>query len=475
MEIATSSDAAYLALLIKDERLHGHYTQGPLRNVIEHSWSENIYMFLYPYVRKIHEEQTPILTRMDTLMGRSFADREIGLALKLGVTSERLGGAMAQLEKHFEQEIGNTNDQIARERFLREWISRSIPALASSLGNRFKNGRDGDPCELAAAQMRFLDGLRPIYDNSQGRVIYPFHDFSLPNVPKLPSCIDCFDQHELDGGFERGTITILSGESNIGKSHTALGMLATAVRMGHPSLMVSAEDGAPLTKKRIYAHFLNASRREIMRMTPEERETRFSQIYAAEQASAEDIHERIRNGLAFSHQTSLRIKDIADDVDRAEQVLQRRIELITADYLQRSEVDGEQYQERTDQKLCRFVGDLVDYCGNRGTNAILVSQISSSATEGVAEFTGLSKAVANSYAAIWMAHYVITMTRTKKESLRMGTSADKRARLGFFLCKAKDASTGTCYALSIPSQSRQLYFRSEEARNLYIEQHPYQE
>jgi DnaB-like helicase C terminal domain len=363
----------------------------------------------------------------------------------------------------------------AGERSLRDWLERTIVQAGANAEPGWPKGEN--PLSSAIDKIRDLQRKKATFEEHGEEISFPLSSYKISSKPKTPTSITPIDQLELDGGAEEDTTLILSGESNIGKSHLGLFCLSSLSLRKEAVLLCSGEDSLETTRKRIFAHYLRRPVREVMNMTDRERLEAFRILYGNEE-DPESLHYHISRHLAVTciPEGNFTPQKIAEKIDAVEQKTQKKIRGFMCDYLQKMSENPNSNSSRKskntmrDEELENTVNQLKDICQNKKTFGIIISQVPSHAAGGTSEFLSLKQAVARSYAATWGAHYVITMNRTADETRRLASpTEDKRPRLNLFLCKNKDGPLGMCYALGYPNEARWEFFREKHEMERHIE------
>ena len=310
------------------------------------------------------------------------------------------------------------------------------------------------------------------FAENEETLAFPLSNFRLATKPKTPTAMEPFDTGELEGGAEEDTTMILSGESNIGKSHLGLFCLSSLSLRREAVLLCSGEDSLETTRRRIFAHYLRKTAKEVAAMSETERERDFEALYGSRE-DPQSLLYHITNNMAVAciPEGAFNPKAVEERIDAFEQKRGRKIKAFMADYLQKMGENpvGKNARRMRDEELEATVNQLKDLCQNRKTFGLIISQVPSHAAGGNFEFLNLKQAVARSYAATWGAHYVVTVNRPAEETKRLASSRDKRPRLNLFLCKNKDGPLGVCYALGYPNEARWEFFRTKDELAAQIE------
>jgi hypothetical protein len=354
---------------------------------------------------------------------------------------------------------------------LREWIEKCLITQAAysepSVLSEF------DPWKSAVEKLDSLRRRKLITDNSEEDVAFPLSSYILNTKPKTPTGMEPFDMVELEGGADEDTTLILSGETNIGKSHLGLFCLSSLSLRKEAVLLCSGEDSLETTRKRIFSHYLRRPTSEVIAMDEKTRLDFFRELYGHEE-DPDSLHFHIKRNVAIAciPEGGFSPKVVSEKIDRVEQKIQRKVRAFMCDYLQKMSENAETKKSRSmrDEELENTVNQVKDICQSRKCFGIVISQVPSHAAGGGQEFLNLKQAVARSYAATWGAHYVITMNRTAEETRRLASAVtDKRPRLNLFLCKNKDGPLGVCYALGFPNEARWEFFRDKTTMEREIE------
>jgi len=357
------------------------------------------------------------------------------------------------------------------ENCLREWIEKCLISQAAysepSLLTEF------DPWKQAIEKLDSLRTRKLLTQDSEEDIAFPLSSYSLNTKPKTPTGIDPFDHIELEGGADEDTTLILSGETNIGKSHLGLFCLSSLSLRKEAVLLCSGEDSLETTRKRIFSHYLRRPTSEVVAMDEKTRLDIFRELYGHEE-DPESLHNHIRTNVAIAciPEGGFTPEVVAEKIDRVEQKIQRKIKAFMCDYLQKMSENSSTKRAKSmrDEELENTVNQIKDICQTKKSFGIVISQVPSHAAGGSQEFLNLKQAVARSYAATWGAHYVVTMNRTAEETRRLASAVtDKRPRLNLFLCKNKDGPLGVCHALGFPSEARWEFFRDKTAMEREIE------
>jgi hypothetical protein len=372
------------------------------------------------------------------------------------------------------------------EQEIRAWIEKTIVTSVayaeprspgSTSAPNFGAGAWGgnDPWQSAVEELEKLRRTPVLTGgNKEEEVAFPLSSYALHIKPKVPTGIETFDMVELEGGAEEDTTLILSGETNIGKSHLGLFGLSSLSLRREAVLLCSGEDSLETTRKRIFAHYLRMPASQVIAMSEKDRLDAFRVLYGHEE-DTKSLHHHIVHHVAVAcmSEGEFTPTKVAERIDMAEQKMGRKIRAFMADYLQKmgEGQEGAKVKNRQrDEELERVVNQLRDICQARKCFGTIISQVPSNAAGGAQEFLGLKQAVARSYAATWGAHYVITMNRTLEETRRLASAVtDKRPRLNLFLCKNKDGPLGVCHALGFPAEARWEFYRDKASMEREIE------
>lgn len=356
------------------------------------------------------------------------------------------------------------------EASFREWLERGIVTASAHEEPSFYPG--ADPIQKALENLGRLKTTAPAFGQGAQSLAFPLANFGIATKPKTPTAMEPFDTVELEGGAEEDTTMILAGESNIGKSHLGLFCLSSLSLRREPVLLCSGEDSLETTRRRIFAHYLRRTAREVAAMTEAQRERAFEELYG-DRDDPQSLMHHITNNVAVAciPEGMFQAKTVAERIDDFEQKRGRKIKAFMADYLQKMTENpaGKNSRRTRDEELEAAVNQLKDLCQNRKTFGLIISQVPSHAAGGNFEFLNLKQAVARSYAATWGAHYVVTINRPAEETKRLAASRDKRPRLNLFLCKNKDGPLGVCYALGYPEEARWEFFRTKPEMVAQIE------
>jgi GTP-binding protein EngB required for normal cell division len=354
---------------------------------------------------------------------------------------------------------------------LREWIEKCLITQAAysepSLLTEF------DPWKAAIEKLDSLRRTKLLTDDTEADIAFPLSSYSLNTKPKTPTGIEPFDMIELEGGADEDTTLILSGETNIGKSHLGLFCLSSLSLRKEAVLLCSGEDSLETTRKRIFSHYLRRPTSEVVLMDEKARLDLFRELYGHEE-DPDSLHYHIRQNVAIAciPEGGFSPEIVAEKIDRVEQKIQKKVKAFMCDYLQKMSENSATKRTKSmrDEELENTVNQIKDICQTKKSFGIVISQVPSHAAGGAQEFLNLKQAVARSYAATWGAHYVITMNRTAEETRRLASAVtDKKPRLNLFLCKNKDGPLGVCYALGFPSEARWEFFRDKTSMEREIE------
>lgn len=408
----------------------------------------------------------------------SNADILLENSLELKASSKRENPTSAQIAKSLEAIFAlapklqsNPEGKNKCEESLRAWIERSIVSQAaqsepSILGTY-------DPWDDAVKNLEKLRLKKWISQESEDDIAFPLSSYYISSKPRTPTGIEPFDIVELGGGAEEDTTLILSGETNIGKSHLGLYCLSSLSLRKESVLLCSGEDSLETTRKRIFAHYLRRTTHEVLMMSEKERRDAFRELYGHEE-DPESLHHHISRNVAIAciPEGEFTPQKVLEKIDKTEQKTQKKMAAFMCDYLQKMTENDSSKKSRTmrDEELENTVNQIKDICQEKKSFGIVISQVPSHAAGGAQEFLSLKQAVARSYAATWGAHYVVTMNRTAEETRRLASSAnDKRPRLNLFLCKNKDGPLGVCHALGYPEQARWEFYRDKTSMEKAIE------
>lgn len=367
--------------------------------------------------------------------------------------------------------LSNPEGKAKSEESLRAWIERTI--LSQAAQNEPSILGDKDPWDNAVKNLEKLRLKRWLSQDSQDDIAFPLSSYYINSKPRTPTGIEPFDLVELGGGAEEDTTLILSGETNIGKSHLGLYCLSSLSLRKQAVLLCSGEDSLETTRKRIFAHYLRKTAPEVLSMTEDERRREFRVLYGHED-DPNSLHHHISKNVAIAciPEGNFCPEKVLEKIDRAEQKTQKKIKAFMCDYLQKMTENNSSKSSRSmrDEELENTVNQIKDICQDKKSFGIVISQVPSHAAGGAQEFLSLKQAVARSYAATWGAHYVVTMNRTAEETRRLASSAtDKKPRLNLFLCKNKDGPLGVCHALGFPDQARWEFYRDKISMEKSIE------
>jgi hypothetical protein len=399
-------------------------------------------------------------------------------ALELKASSKKDNPSASQLAKTLEAIFllapklqSNPNGRIKCEESLRAWIERAIVSQAAQSEPSILG--DNDPWDNAVKNLEKLRIKKWLAGDNEDDIAFPLSSYYINSKPRTPTGIEPFDIVELGGGAEEDTTMILSGETNIGKSHLGLYCLSSLSLRRESVLLCSGEDSLETTRKRIFAHYLRKTTQEVLLMTEDERREGFRNLYGHEE-DPESLHYHISRNVAISciSEGDFTPQKVLEKIDRTEQKTQMKIKAFMCDYLQKMSENDNSKKSRTmrDEELENTVNQIKDICQEKKAFGIVISQVPSHAAGGGQEFLSLKQAVARSYAATWGAHYVVTMNRTAEETRRLASSAnDKRPRLNLFLCKNKDGPLGVCHALGFPDQARWEFYRDKNSMEKAIE------
>jgi KaiC/GvpD/RAD55 family RecA-like ATPase len=345
----------------------------------------------------------------------------------------------------------------------RTWLERAIIQYgALSEPNTLATE---DPLSQCITKLENLRKYPTLGRMGEEEITFPLASQKLEIKPKTPTGILPFDEVELEGGAEEDTVLILSGESNIGKSHLGLYCLSSLSLRRETVLLCSGEDSIETTRKRIFAHYLRKPVKTILEMTEKDRLDIMRSLYGHEE-DPESLHHHIIHNMALTciPEGQFSPSKVQEKIDAVEQKTQKKVRAFLCDYLQKmDENKGQKNPKRMrDEELENIVNQIKETCQERKTFGILVSQVPSHAAGGMQEFLNLKQAVARSYAATWGAHYIITMNRPIEETKRLAVAQeDKSPRLNLFLCKNKDGPLGVCYALGLLKEARWEFFRNK--------------
>lgn len=353
-------------------------------------------------------------------------------------------------------------DRLNSEHSFREWLERGIVTSSAHEEPSFLPG--ADPIQKAIENLDRLKNTPEVFSQNADLLAFPLTSFKITTKPKTPTGFDPFDEVELEEGAEEDTVMILSGESNIGKSHLGLFCLSSLSLRREAVLLCSGEDSLETTRRRIFAHYLRRTARDVAAMSELDRELEFTRLYGDKEDQT-SLHYHIATHVAVSciPEGAFHPKAIEERIDAFEQKTGRKVRAFMADYLQKMGENpaGKNTRRARDEELENTVNQVKDICQRKKTFGLIISQVPSHAAGGAGEFLNLRQAVARSYAATWGAHYVVTINRPADETKRLAASSDKRPRLNLFLCKNKDGPLGVCYTLGYPSEARWEFFRTK--------------
>jgi len=408
------------------------------------------------------------------------ANRLLEASLELKSLSKRENPTSAQIAKSLESILAlapklHSNPEGCHdcEQSLRAWIERAIVSQAAQSEPIILGQGINDPWDNAVKNLEKLRLKKWLSQDSEDDIAFPLSSYYINSKPRTPTGMEPFDIVELNGGAEEDTTLILSGETNIGKSHLGLYCLSSLSLRKHSVLLCSGEDSLETTRKRIFAHYLRKTTQEVLLMTEKERRDGFRELYGHEE-DPESLHYHISKNVAIAciPEGNFSPQKVLEKIDRTEQKTQTKIKAFMCDYLQKMTENDSSKNNRSmrDEELENTVNQIKDICQEKKSFGIVISQVPSHAAGGAQEFLSLKQAVARSYAATWGAHYVVTMNRTAEETRRLASSAtDKRPRLNLFLCKNKDGPLGVCHALGFPDQARWEFYRDKTSMEKSIE------
>lgn len=349
-----------------------------------------------------------------------------------------------------------------REENFRNWLERAIVQKGALREPSILSGEDPlTQCLQTLENFKKYPSLQRNGDD----ITFPLASQKLEVKPKTPTGILPFDDNELEGGAEEDTVLILSGESNIGKSHLGLYCLSSLSLRRETVLLCSGEDSIETTRKRIFAHYLRKPLKTIITMSEKERLDVMRTLYGHEE-DPKSLHHHIVHNVALTciPEGHFSPSKVLEKIDSVEQKTQRKVKGFLCDYLQKMDEnkEGRKLKRMRDEELETIVNQIKELCQTKKAFGILVSQVPSHAAGGLQEFLNLKQAVARSYAATWGAHYIVTMNRPLEETKRLALAEeDKNPRLNLFLCKNKDGPLGVCYALGLLQEARWEFFRNK--------------
>ena len=368
----------------------------------------------------------------------------------------------AERIRTLETKIATENPKESEQKF-RTWLERAV--IQFGAGAEPTNLSAKDPISLSLNHIARLHKYPLLNQPENEEITFPLASQKLEVKPKTPTGILPFDEIELEGGAEEDTILILSGESNVGKSHLGLYCLSSISLLRETVLLCSGEDSIETTRKRIFAHYLRRPLKEILEMTEKSRLTTMRHLYGHEEDPTSLHHHIVHNvALTCIPEGAFTPNKINEKIDIVEQRTQKKVKAVLCDYLQKMTENPESKKLRSmrDEELENIVNQIKETCQKRKTFCILVSQVPSHAAGGAQEFLNLKQAVARSYAATWGAHYIVTMNRPSNETKRLAAaSEDKNPRINLFLCKNKDGPLGVCYALGLLTDARWEFYRNK--------------
>lgn len=367
--------------------------------------------------------------------------------------------------------LSNPEGRSKCEESLRSWIERAIVSQAAQCEPSMLESND--PWDNAVKNLEKLRLKKWLSQDNEDDIAFPLSSYYINSKPRTPTGIEPFDIVELGGGAEEDTTLILSGETNIGKSHLGLYCLSSLSLRKHSVLLCSGEDSLETTRKRIFAHYLRKTSQEVLLMSEKERRDGFRELYGHEE-DPNSLHYHISKNVVIAciPEGNFTPQNILDKIDKAEQRTQTKVKAFMCDYLQKMTENDSSKKSRSmrDEELENTVNQVKDICQEKKSFGIVISQVPSHAAGGAQEFLSLKQAVARSYAATWGAHYVVTMNRTAEETRRLASSStDKRPRLNLFLCKNKDGPLGVCHTLGYPDQARWEFYRDKTSMEKSIE------
>lgn len=365
-----------------------------------------------------------------------------------------------------------TQDKIASEDSLKNWLERSIVQMASAAEPTTLASQD--PIQSALSKLVELRESKALFAEKEEEISFPLESLTLFTKPKLPTGFEPFDQYELEGGADEDTTMILSGETNIGKSHLGLFCLSGLSLRRQAVLLCSGEDSIETTKKRVFSHYIRKTSREVSSLSEAQRLKIMTDLYG-DREDPESLHHHITKNFAIAciAEGNFSAQTVAEKIDAFEQKRQVKVKAFMCDYLQKMSENplGKSLKRMRDEELEFCVNQIKDLCQERKAFGLVISQVPSHAAGGAGgqEFLNLRQAVARSYAATWGAHYVVTINRPSEETRRLSNSPDKRPRLNLFLCKNKDGPLGVCHTLGYPEQARWEFYRSKTEMERHIE------
>jgi len=452
----------------------GRLTQcPPLQNHYRPFFKEILTSITNPHLQGLYE----VWTQPHKLKKKkSVDDAEEELLLLLGQNNRRIKlstgeycvlsptqTAQTTQQLRLAQERTQNESLPEKETQLRTWLERAIVQKGALREPNTLSPED--PLGQCLQQLERLKTHSPLHQQQSEEITFPLASQKLETKPKTPTGILPFDDIELEGGAEEDTVLILSGESNIGKSHLGLYCLSSLSLRRETVLLCSGEDSLETTRKRIFAHYLRQPIKSLIAMSEKDRLDLMRSLYGHEE-DPESLHHHIIHNVALTciPEGSFSPAKVLEKIDAVEQKTQKKVKGFLCDYLQKMEENtpSRSSKKMRDEELENIVNQTKDLCQTKKTFGILVSQVPSHAAGGLQEFLNLKQAVARSYAATWGAHYIITMNRTIEETKRLAIAEeDKNPRLNLFLCKNKDGPLGVCYALGLLKEARWEFFRNK--------------
>ena len=332
-----------------------------------------------------------------------------------------------------------------------------------------------DPTDTLSKLLISLSTHPKLSDKKSEGLTKLFDNFDIHTGKRIPLGITPLDRI-LEDGIGVGTVTLLSGATNVGKSWTALHCLMANAANGSKSMYLSKEDNTPLIRGRMFAYLLQLSTRLVKKLSPEELQKKVSM--KVDQLNKSDSKNMPGNGyrnniylerLMGEEMTPLLIDE---RIQRIKNETGEAPSLIALDYLQIAKANGGiRRGELHTNMIERFIRELQEVNIKHKCSTILVSQ-GKGASVGKGK-VNLQDSVAGSYSALQACDYAIFIGRSQEETDRLTEEIDKNPRLSLELMKSKDTSLGKIYSHTNLRKTEFNYFGSIPERDQFLTENPY--
>lgn len=469
-------ETSHITRLLKDPSLIGHYQN--YQSTIKNGLTGPSLSLLWDRICAENANKKDRSSNPKSILETSTA-QALEWVLRNPNNKEVSGSSLSLITNRIEKELSETSEEKPREReeMIRNWIERLLIQTSATAEPIFlsPNSRAGveDPTSKCIRLIQELKDTPWIYSGEDKNPLYfPLQDTELNVLPKISLGLGPLEEEELGGGPEIGQVFLLSGITNVGKSHLTMFSLANLCLRKEPILIFSGEDGFDLTKKRILTVLLRCTEKHALTLNAKTRLERMRELYGNEE-DPESLHHYIRRkfGLFCVPQGDLRISKISDGIKKFQDATQTNPSAFAVDYLQKCQPDKTNNRKARDEELEDFVNGLKDIANEQKNLAIIISQVGSASADGKQAFLSVKASAARSFAATWGADYILTLNRTIQETERLANAQcpeDRWPRVNIFLCKNKNGPIGTCYALGIPQKGMWKFFRTKGELDRYF-------